>query len=119
MRKSSIAVLFGICLFAAPAFAGEVTIANGEAGWKSTQCPAPVVPAVLSGVDSESSANDVNSRITQYNTYLKQVQVYMDCMSSEAQRDATAASTAIVNSAQAQIIEVHQRAEALGTPLKK
>jgi hypothetical protein len=119
MRKSLIAALSGICLLASPAFAGEVTITNGQATWRSTQCMAPVTPAVLNGTSSEAAASDVNTRVTQYNDYTRLVQVYLDCMSNEAQTDATGASSAVIASATAQMNEVQQRANALGAPLKK
>jgi hypothetical protein len=119
MRHSFAFVVAGICLLAVPTFAGDVTMTNGQTVWKSTQCTAPVIPPVLNGVGSEDTADDVNTRVTQYNAYINLVQAYMNCMSNESQADATHASDAVLTAAQAQIAEVNQRANALGMAIKK
>ncbi len=117
MIKYAVALLTLLC--AAPAFAGEVSITNNQAVWKSTQCAAPAIPPLLSGVGSEDAASDVNSRVVQYNVYITQVQAYMNCMSGEAQADANQASAMIISAAQEQITGAKLRADALGASLKK
>jgi hypothetical protein len=43
----------------------------------------------------------------------------MECLSKESQMDATRASEAVINSAQAEIAEVKQHSDALGMSLQK
>lgn len=119
MRKFPGFMMLGLCFIAMPAFAGEMTQSKGQTIWLSTKCSAPVIPAVLKAVDSEAAANDVNLRVTQYNEYVARVQVYMDCLSAEAQADATRISTDIINAAQKEIEDVNANAIALGASFKR
>lgn len=111
--------LIGALFVVAPAFAGEVAMNNGQTIWKSTQCAGPAVPSALSGIDSESSATDINTRIAQYNEYTKLVKAYMECLSKEAEGDSGLAANSIISAAQNEIADVRRRADALGAQFKK
>ncbi|HEU0118829.1 MAG TPA: hypothetical protein VFR09_09375 [Alphaproteobacteria bacterium] len=116
--RAALLSLAAILAFAAPAFAGDVTVAAGQVTWKSTKCAAPTVPPSLRDANRETAANDMNVMMTQYNEYQKQMQGYMNCMSDEANGDANLVSQAVVNSAQASIDETKKSVDAMGAALK-
>ncbi|MFY9288153.1 MAG: hypothetical protein WAO98_06590 [Alphaproteobacteria bacterium] len=112
-------VLLALLMSITTATAGEVTVANGQATWRSTQCVQPTTPPSLLEADRLSPANDMNVLVTQYNEYVKLMRIYMDCMSNEAQNDANATSNAIVASAQAALNDTQKNVDVLGAPFKK
>ncbi len=105
--------------FSAPAMAGTLTFANGQATWQSTQCTEPKAPPSLLEADRHTPAEGMNVLMTQYNQYAQQMQAYMDCLSNEAQNDSGVAGQAIVTSARGIIDEAHQKVSALGATLQK
>jgi len=119
MRPSFAVIMTGIVFLSAPALAGNVTMVNGQVIWQSTQCVAPTVPPSLVAADRMTPADDMNTRILQYNEYAKLMQIYMECMSNEAQNDASRISQSIVSSAQTVIEETHKNMDALAAPLKQ
>ncbi len=118
MRPHFTVILAGVLLLSAPALAGNVTVTNGQAGWQSTQCAAPSIPPSLTVADRMTPADDMNTRVLQYNEYVGLMQIYMECMSNEAQNDANLTAQAIVNAGQATIEQAHKSVDALGVPLK-
>lgn len=119
MRCAFAVVLAVLVTFSTSAFAGDVTVMNGQVTWKTTQCALPATPLSLINADRHMPANDMNLLVTQYNEYTKLMRVYMDCMSSEAQNDATQTSQAIINSAQGMIDATQKSVDQLGAPLRK
>jgi hypothetical protein len=117
MRTCFIVILAGIMLVSIPAVAGTVTATDGKVGWQSTQCPPPAAPASLVSADHETPAEDMNTRITQYNQYVGLMQTYMQCMSKEAEGDANMASGAVIKAGQGVIEEVKSSLDKLGAPL--
>lgn len=103
MRSGFIWCLATVLLAITPAVAGELSFVGGRTIWQSTQCLEPAVPPLLSGLNPETDADTVNTRITQYNLYIQQAQDYMACISNESQRDAAATSQTITNSGQSVI----------------
>lgn len=102
----SLALFLGIAtLAAAPAFAGDLTFENGKATWHSTQCMAPNPPPALTGASSESSGEQMNTLVSQHNAYVDAAQVYMNCISNEAQRDQEMVNQQITAGAQRAIVE--------------
>jgi hypothetical protein len=118
MRVNVCVFLAVILLISTPALAGNVTAANNQVVWQSTQCTAPTAPAALSSADRHSSADDMNKRVTEYNQYVQQVQAYMDCISKEAQTDATSANQSITGSAQKTIDDTRKSVAELSAPLQ-
>jgi hypothetical protein len=102
-----------MALFALPALAGSVTITNGQVTWQSNQCQAPATPA-MGKPNSETRANDMNARVTEYNNYASAAQAYMNCLSNEAQHDAGAVSQSIAGQAQVLISAAQQNVTDLG-----
>ncbi len=98
--------------------AGTLNVTNGQATWQSTKCTEPVEPASLMALSSNSRANDVNQTIAAYNQYVPAMQDYMNCLSNEAQTDASATNDAITHSAQEQIDKAQQKVSALNAALK-
>jgi hypothetical protein len=92
----------GLILFTAfPAYAGTYNLDDkGQLAWKPDHCDLPAPPPALREANSETAANDMNARATQYNAYVKEAQAYMNCVSTEAEKDATAAGQSVVNSGQ-------------------
>lgn len=119
MRLSSCLVITGILLFSMPAMAGSVTSNDGQFAWQPAQCQAPVMPSSLLAADPETPADDMNKMVTEYNQYTQAMQVYLDCISKEAQTDANAIGQSITRSAQAMIDEAHKNMAQLGARLKK
>lgn len=118
MRVSVSVVLAGALVFSTPVFAGNVTAANNQITWQSTQCTAPTAPAPVTTANRHSSAEDLNKRITEYNQYVDQVQAYMDCVSKEAQTDAATANQAIIGTAQKTIDDERKSVADLAAPLQ-
>jgi hypothetical protein len=110
--------LAGTALFALPAMAGTVTITNGQVTWQSNQCPPPVAPSAAAP-GPNTRANDMNARVTEYNSYASAAQVYMNCLSNEAQHDAAAVSQTITNQAQNLISTTQKSVTDLGEPLRQ
>jgi hypothetical protein len=118
MRVNLSVFIAGVLLISTPALAGTVTTDNNQVTWQSTQCTAPAQPASVVSADRHSKADDMNKRVTAYNEYVTQVQAYMDCVSKEAQADASNANQSITGSAQKQIDETRKSVTALAEPLK-
>ncbi len=118
MRSLFTAVLTGTFFLCLPAMAGTISMANGTVAWQSTQCTAPVAPPSLLSADHMSAAEDMNTRVTQYNQYAVQVQSYLDCLGNEAQTDANATAQAVVASAKGRMDEVQANLRMLGAPLQ-
>ena len=119
MRPSLYAVFMGFTLVSMPAAAGSISVNDGKVSWQSTQCMAPVTPPSLAAVNHETPAEDMNKRVTEYNQYAMAMQSYLDCISKEAQTDASATSQSVVSAAQA-VIETSQKNMAeLAAPLQK
>ena len=76
--KYFILPLFCLAL-SAPASAGEITRvdAYSDFEWKSTECPKPIPKTSASGLSSEA-------RLMAYAT---DIEIYIDCIQREAQRD--------------------------------
>lgn len=90
-------LLFAFVLMALPANAGEATYADMRGKWQSTQCPPPqTMPA--SENTAEAAANDLNAQVIAHNKYLTEARAYMDCLASEANRDAHAMSYLVTES---------------------
>ncbi|MEP3889071.1 MAG: hypothetical protein ABJN69_01315 [Hellea sp.] len=68
-----------ITAFASSASAGEITRTDTTANfkWKSTECPKPIPKSAASGLSSED-------RLMAYAT---DIEIYIDCIQREAQRD--------------------------------
>jgi hypothetical protein len=96
-----IAVLTGLA-FSAPAMAGKVSYADGKGRWVSTNCALPAGPVEMPR-DPEAAADDLNARVAAHNRFVADAEVYMSCISKEAQNDAEAFSQLITNSAQSLI----------------
>lgn len=74
-----------ITALAIPATAGEITRADNSADfqWRSTECFKPIPKPEASGLSSED-------RLL---VYAKDIEVYIDCIQREAQRDFDKAQT--------------------------
>ncbi|MBV8060697.1 MAG: hypothetical protein JO253_04130 [Alphaproteobacteria bacterium] len=118
MTKYFLLTLLTVMLTFGSAHAGTVAISNGQINWQSTRCTPPAEPPSLLMANSETGADTMNQLMTQYNGYTQQVQVYMDCVSSEAQVDSGSAAQAITHSAQAIIEGAQQNVTQLGNTLK-
>jgi hypothetical protein len=105
-------------LVAPPALAGNVSVVNGQTTWQPTECKQPATPPSLT-TGPETSANNVNLRVNDYNNYVQQSQAFMDCIANEAQRDAGAVSESIVNAAQSVIEQEKTKVTAMGAPLRE
>jgi hypothetical protein len=91
-----------LILFAMPAFAGNINFADGQGQWKSTQCgAAPTMPALQA--KSESRADDLNGQVANRATLAAQTQSYLNCLKTEAERDAAAAANLIISAANAEM----------------
>lgn len=102
----------------ASAWAGNISSSNGQPVWQSSACNVPVEPPLLSQIDREAEASQVNALIEKYNVYAQTVQAYMNCVSKEAQNDQGAISNAITSSAQATIDRAYNRLQEIRQQLK-
>ena len=118
MRRFLTTAFVSLLLSMSPAFAGQVMISNGQTTWTSTQCVRPAEPASLSSMNSESAAEDMNTKISEYNVYVKAAQAYMNCMSSEGQADVNMTQESVASAVQNTIEETQKHIDALGTLLK-
>ena len=77
--------LFLLFTIASPAQAGEVTRADTSSDfqWKSTKCPKPIPRSAISGLSSEDRLM----------AYARDIEIYIDCIQREAQRDFDDAQT--------------------------
>jgi hypothetical protein len=122
--RVNLGVLAVSLLLVTSAFAGNITASNNQVTWASTQCTAPsdFVP-IAAPANKRRSAEEANKRVTAYNEYVQKVQDYMDCVSREAQADATTVSQSITASAQKTIEEQRKKtadaASTLTPPSKK
>jgi hypothetical protein len=117
MRTCFIAALTGVLLLSIPAVAGTVTASDNKIAWKSTQCATPTPPESLLAADPHSHAEDMNTRVTQFNQYVGLMQSYMNCLSAEAQNDANSASQSIIKAGQDEIELAKANLDKLGAPL--
>ncbi len=107
-------VLFlAVMAVASPVWAGQVTYADSRGKWESTQCKPPEAMAAFKR-DSEAAANDLNGDVNRRNAYIAQAQDYMNCLSQEAHKDATATGYLITETAKQMIEEVRKSFSALG-----
>jgi hypothetical protein len=111
MRRLSFVIACAVLCASGPAGAGSLNYADGRAEWRSSVCQAPVAPSAL-GHDAEAAANDLNAKWVAHNQYATAVESYMKCVSDEATRDASAASSAVTQAAQAEIAKAHAAVEA-------
>jgi hypothetical protein len=118
MRFTANVVLASLIFFSFPSSAGNITFVNGQNVWHSTQCTPPQTPPSLAAANPESRAEDMNTRITQYNQFVQASQSYMYCVSAEAQRDGEAANEAIVHSGESAIADMQKTVTALGASLQ-
>ena len=107
-----------LALGATPAAAGTVTVKDGQVSWQSTRCTVPTPPPSLQK-NPETPANDINARVSDYNTFSRAVQAYNTCISGEAQTDANTVSQAVVAAAQSVIEDEHRTAASLGAQLQQ
>ena len=106
-------ILLATCLLAvSPAFAGNLTLENGQTSWHSTQCPKPNPPGSLMAATPETPGEDMNSLASQHNAYVDAVQNYMNCVSSEAENDQTLVNQTITANAQKAIADAQADADA-------
>lgn len=112
MRSGFIWGLATFLFAATPVLAGEVSYSGALTQWKSTQCTAPAIPAVLT--NPETPANELNLWVTQYNIYAEAAQNYMQCLSDESGRDANIASQSIIKAGQDLINETQDNIKKLG-----
>jgi hypothetical protein len=117
MLTRFVSVVLTAALVATPALAGNVSVANGQTSWQSTECTEPATPASLAA-GPETPANNINARVSDYNAYVKLSQSYMDCLANEGQKDASAVSTSVVGAAQSVIEDEQKKVVALAGPLK-
>jgi hypothetical protein len=118
MRKSLVAAL--ILLLSSPAHAGTFGIdGNGQLVWQSNQCSPPPIPPSLVATDSETGADNMNQRATQYNTYVQQAQAYMNCISTEAEIDANRAGQSIIDAGQVVIDKTQKDLQAMAVAVQK
>lgn len=114
---------YGLVVFlvflAMPAWAGTISVPDGQMKWQSNQCTAPQPPASLTAADSETAADDMNVLVTQYNQYANQTQAYMDCLSKESQADANAASQTILQAGRTAINDAYKNVQALNPIAQK
>lgn len=110
MRLTFLVTAISAFLVSIPAYAGTMTLVDGHGTWQSTRCAPPPAPESLSR-NPEAAANDLNSQVGARNQYVASVQAYMNCVSQEAQSDASASSNVIMQAAQRMI----QDAQARGT----
>jgi len=82
--KYFIALLLSL-IFTAPAMAGEITRKDSYSDfeWKSTECPKPIPKTSASGLSSEARLM----------AYARDIEIYIDCIKREAQRDFDKAQT--------------------------
>jgi len=99
IRFFAIAAFFTVLSFAVSSHAGTANTTDGQGTWVSTKCQVPQLPQVLSR-DPEAAANDLNAQMAQHNAFVAAAQQYMNCVSQEAQSDATATGQVITRSAQ-------------------
>ncbi|MEJ0061772.1 MAG: hypothetical protein WDO70_00840 [Alphaproteobacteria bacterium] len=115
-------LLFGaaavILTISFPAAAGGLTYKDRSGIWLPTACARPQSPANLAP-SSKMSANDLNGQVRLYNDYTAQAQAYMDCVSQEAARDATAAQQVIARDAQKSMEAMEQELSHIQAKLKK
>ena len=116
MRISHIVAIVAL-LMATPAFAGSVKVENGQTVWTSTQCTAPAVPAAVLQASKDSDANDINVLVSQYNIYVKAAQIYMNCLSDEAGKDADLAAATVAGAGK-QNIEAYNASVIALSPIK-
>jgi hypothetical protein len=95
-------VFFGAALAAGAAQAGNFTYVDGKGNWQSTQCQKPTGISGLNAA-SDAAANDLNAQIMQHNGLVNDMAGYLNCVSEEASRDASAASQLIIGLATQQI----------------
>lgn len=113
-------VLFVVALVLAvsPAIAGEATYVDMRGKWQSTQCPAPqTVPA--SENTSEAAANDLNTQVILHNQYVSEAKIYMDCLASEANKDAHAMSYLVTESVKMLIDQTQNKIKQSSFHIKK
>lgn len=111
-------VMTAVVVSALPSFAGTITATDGQVSWQSTECTAPAEPQSLIPANPETKANNMNAHIAEYNEFVQAAQAYMNCVSQESQRDANAASQAIVSAGQAVIEDEQRQVASLGAPLQ-
>jgi len=98
-------------LAAAPAWAGNLTFEGGQTVWHSAQCVEPNSPNSVLAVNSDTAGDDMNALIAQHNAYVDAMQAYMNCLSSEAERDQDKVSRAIAAGAQRAIAEAQAQVD--------
>ena len=91
-----------LVLFSAPAFAGAISLTNGQGTWQSTQCPRPMPPPSL-GLGGEASAVTMNTASENYGQFIAATQAYVNCLSEEAKADLAQTNQMITTSVQAQM----------------
>jgi len=118
MRKSLLASLFVLTVIATPAVAGNLTFNNGKTAWVSTQCKKPVAPASVLKAEPETAGNDMNALIDKHNVYVTEAQNYMNCISSEAERDQNAVNQQIMDGAREAISAMQAEIDGFSGPLR-
>ncbi|MDD3288447.1 MAG: hypothetical protein PHX43_05520 [Alphaproteobacteria bacterium] len=107
-----------ILLSASSAVAGTASYKDEKGSWVSTACKCPETLAVVPH-DPEAAADELNARFLVYKKYVEDAQNYMNCISSEAQKDANATAGAIVHAAEAEINKAHANAEKMVVEMEK
>jgi hypothetical protein len=104
LKSSSLLLAVGL-LTSTSAFAGTLTFDGGQTVWHSTQCIKPTAPPSVRSAHPDTSGEDMNAMMGEYNNYVDAVQFYMNCVSNEAATDQTAVNQQIQTSAQKIISE--------------
>lgn len=116
MRGFFILVLVTLFLTPLAVQAGQISSAGNKGRWTSTDCTAPVAPGSFQK-DPEAKANDLNAKVAAYNAYADDAKIYMDCVASEAERDAKAMSKLIIDEASVKLQEMSAGVQAASDAL--
>jgi hypothetical protein len=117
MRLTVYSLMVITSFLAVPALAGTMNFTDGHGTWQPSQCQQPQPSASLSA-NPETAANDLNAQWAEYNAYAEAAQAYMNCLSTEAQRDATAASNTITQAAQSAIQQTQASVASMAARLR-
>lgn len=119
MRPIAAAFVFVTLTFlAAPVLAGNLTYNNGQGNWQPASCAKPQVPAAVKH-DPEASADFLNAKFMEHKKYVSAAQDYMNCISKEAQQDASGAGQLVIGLAEGEIKSVNDEATKVAEQMEK
>ncbi len=106
----------GLLLSTQAAIAGEYTPIGKTGGQYSfTDCPKPVSPTLKLDTArlGRGAVRDYNAQVAKFNSYIADVQAYMDCLSAEADRDLETYYKAVSVSLEAQQVRMQDESDKL------